>query len=160
MKIGTRVKIIDVLKHFPCYTEMFKKMGFNGADIEREIRDLYEVSQIKFVVFSIIKDSRGNFYGIIDKKGNQYLFQKEGLQKIKRVKNVKEDTIKEQEEAKVKSFPKVMKSIYSDLHVLFESEKIGQVVISDDRWYVGHISEYWSIDTFEDIKEPITITFN
>lgn len=154
MKIGTRVKIIDVLKHFPCFTEMFKKMGFKDAENHRKSADFMFMKNAEFIVFAKRKQeaSRTVFYGIIDQKGNQYLFEKEGLQKIKSVKNVKEDTIKEQEEAKVKSFPKVMKSIYSDLHVLFESEKIGQVVISDDRWYVGHISEYWSIDTFEDIK--------
>ena len=54
-------------------------MGFKDIYIVRGIGNIEEVSQIEFVVFSIIKDSRSKFYGIIDQKGNQFLFEKEKL---------------------------------------------------------------------------------
>ena len=161
MKIGTRVKIIDVLKHFPCYTEMFKKMGFKDAENHRKSAEFMFMKNAEFIVFAKDKHERTGItlYGIIDQKGNQFLFEKEGLQKIKKTKKVEDEPIQEQE-VKEKPFPKVMKAISSNIHVLFESPKIGQVVIPNDRWCVGHISESWDMDLFEDIKKPITITFN
>ena len=152
MKIGTRVKVVDESAQFTYKQEIFKIMGFKDYNEPRDLIYLKNYKEIKFVIFSKFElGNYGNIYGIIDDKGNQYLISKEGLQKIKKSKKVEDEPIQEQE-VKKKPFPKVMKAISSDLHVLFESEKIGQVVISDDRWYVGHISEYWSIDTFEDIK--------
>jgi hypothetical protein len=159
MKIGTRVKIIDVLKHFPCFTEMFKKMGFKDAENHRKSADFMFMKNAEFIVFAKRKQeaSRTVFYGIIDQKGNQYLFEKEGLQKIKKSKKVKEYPT---EEVKEKPFPKVMKAKSSELIVHFDKKGVGRVLQSNDKHNIGYFSDDWAMRTFEDIKEPITITFN
>lgn len=158
MKIGSRVKVINQMLQWTDSVDFFEKMGFKNPNNSRDLIKLKDYEKIKFTIFSKVINPEGGFlYGIIDEKGNQFLIEEEGLQKIKKSKKAKEEPIQE-EEVKEKPFPKVMKSIYSDLHVFFESEKIGQVVISDDGWHVGHISREWAMHTFEDIKEPITIT--
>lgn len=157
MKIGTRVKVVDLKYHCKDFYGYFIKMGFKDIYIVRGIGNIEEVSQIEFVVFSIIKDSRSKFYGIIDQKGNQFLFEKEGLQKIKKSKKVKEEPT---EEVKEKPFPKLMKTKNSTKVVYFTEENKGIVVVPDAFNKLYTFSDVWIMQYFEDTDEQITVTFN
>jgi hypothetical protein len=158
MKIGTRVRVVDESAQFTYKQEIFKIMGFKDCNEPRDLIYLKNYKEIKFVIFSKFElGNYGNIYGIIDDKGNQYLISKEGLQKIKKSKKVKEDPT---EEVKEKPFPKVMKAKSSELIVHFDKKGVGRVLQSNDKHNIGYFSDDWAMRTFEDIKEPITITFN
>ena len=155
MKVGSRVKVVDFGKQYSGYERMFQAMGipFDKEDITTMESRYYKDSV--FVIFSKKRHFSDNtmICGIIDEKGNQFLVGKEGLEKIKKPKKVKE-------EPKYKSFPKLMKSKDSDLLVLFESEGYGQVVKSDDNHIIGRISKYWAMDEFKDIDAELIIKYN
>ena len=57
-------------------------------------------------------------------------------------------------------FPKLMKSESSGLIVLFEKHKHGVTVRKNDDWRVGHVSDTWHMDNFEDFTGEITLKNN
>ena len=152
MKVGTRVKVVDDDYQFTTHWELFKQMGFKNAYEYRNLRDFENLEETDFVIFSKHQQEEKQLYGIIDEKGNQFLIEESGLEKIKKPKKVKE-------EQKEKPFPKLMKAIGSELVVFFTSEKIGLVLVGDEYITIYSYSDDWAMDFFEDTKENITVTF-
>ena len=84
MKRGTVVTIKDEGESYSSYYEMFKTMGFKTPSMLRDTEGL--PFGRKFVVFSKkinVPYIGDDLYGIIDKYGNQYLFRRSGLRKVK-----------------------------------------------------------------------------
>ena len=146
MKVGSRVKVVDSGKAFIIGKDAYNDFGFKCEILPENYKN------IEFVVFSKSKQYCGIVYGIIDKKASRFLVSKEGLEKIKKPKKVKEEPIE-------KPFPKLMKAIGSELVVFFTSEKIGLVLVGDEYITIYSYSDDWAMDFFEDTKENITVTF-
>lgn len=132
-------------------------MGFKNPYDFHDIIEIKDYKDINFVIFAKEKHDHFDYfvYGIIDKKGNQYLMGKESLKKIKKTKKAKEEPI---EEVKEKPFPKIMKEIDSELIVYFTKKGVGHVFKFNHEYYFGYFSDDWNMSCFEDVNEEITVT--
>ena len=80
-----RVKITKVGNNYSNYCEQFKIMNFKNPTECRFIHDFYDTKKIHTVEFRVFSESIHPFsgeilFGIEDKKGNQFLFAKKGLE--------------------------------------------------------------------------------
>ena len=148
MKVGSRVKVVDSGKAFIIGKDAYNDFGFKCEILPENYKN------IEFVVFSKSKQYCGIVYGIIDKKASRFLVSKEGLEKIKKPKKVKE------EESIEKPFPKLMKSTHSELIVYFENENDGQVVNNNKHWKNGKMLKGWAKESFQDIDAELIIKYN
>lgn len=55
------------------------------------------------------------------------------------------------------TFPKLMRSKTSPLVVLFTEASSGTVVVSTDRYTVGHYCEDWCADSFEPFSDRVVL---
>ena len=56
-----------------------------------------------------------------------------------------------------KPYPKLMKSIFDQMIVLMVADGKGTVIIPIGTYQVGHFSNNWSMDSFKDYNETITL---
>jgi hypothetical protein len=57
----------------------------------------------------------------------------------------------------VNNFPKLMKVKTSNSVLLFTSPKVGTVLVKDTDWEVGHYSQNWYPDCFEDFTGELIL---
>ena len=82
MKKGDKVKIKEFGQVYSNYAEQFKLMGFRKPNEPKEIWDkVKEFEDTEFKIFSkkIHKIKLIPIFGIEDSKGNQFLFNEDGL---------------------------------------------------------------------------------
>jgi len=96
MKIGQKVKVIERGYHYPIYEEQFKIMGFKDT-YPKQLKGGF-ASEVYTIFAKNRSASNYKIYGIEDSNGNQYLFQKEGLEKVNSL-----DVIMDEIEASIKN---------------------------------------------------------
>ena len=57
-------------------------------------------------------------------------------------------------------FPKLMKSVHSDLIVLFRENQSGTVIVGNSLYNVGHVSGIWGVGAFEDFNDELILKNN
>ena len=62
-----------------------------------------------------------------------------------------------EEKNEPKPFPKLMKSDYDDMIVLFTEPSIGTIIWASKTYEIGRTSRDFQIKAFTDYNEPITI---